>query len=67
MNELPVANEAGSIPFLSLARDRGRRRILDLYPADDATGLIRRTEALRHDALAAYRAGVPMMIAPSPL
>src|SRR6185503_708501 len=44
--------------FLSLARDGGRGRVLDLDPAIDAARFIRRAEPLRHNALTAERAGV---------
>ena len=44
--------------FLGLARHRRRSRILDLDPAVSAARAIRGSQALRHDALAAERAGV---------
>jgi len=43
--------------FLGFARDRGRCRVLDLYPAASAAGVVRRADTLRHNALAAERAG----------
>ena len=47
-----------SIPLSASRGDCGRRRVLDLQPAVGATGAIGRTEALRHDALAAERASL---------
>ena len=44
--------------LLGLARDRRRRRVLDLQPAVDAAGAVGRAEALRQDTIAAERAGV---------
>ena len=44
--------------LLGLARDRGRRRVLDLHPTVGASRAVRRAEALRHDALAAERASL---------
>jgi hypothetical protein len=50
-----------SVPLLlGLARDRRRRRVLDLQPTVCAPGTVRRAQALRYDALTAKRAGVPV-------
>ena len=43
---------------LRLAPDRGRGRVLDLHPTVGAAGSVGRTEPLRHDTLAAERAGL---------
>ena len=48
----------GLVPLLGLTRDRRRRRILDLQPAVGATGAIRGSQPLRHDALTAERASL---------
>ena len=53
--EAPIFN---SLFLLGLARDRRRRRVLDLQPAVDAAGAVGRAEALRQDTIAAERAGV---------
>jgi hypothetical protein len=45
-------------PILRFTFNRWRFRILDLHPMRNSTGAVRRTEPLRHDALAAERAGV---------
>jgi hypothetical protein len=39
--------------LLGLARDCGRRRVLDLHPTVGASRAVRRAEALRHDTLTA--------------
>ena len=44
--------------FLGLARDSGRRWVLDFQPTNGSARAIRRAEALRHDALAAEGAGL---------
>jgi hypothetical protein len=54
-----LSSAAPAVPVLfRLAPDRGRCRVLDLQPVIDPTGAVGRAEALRHDALAAERAGV---------
>jgi hypothetical protein len=54
-----LSSAAPAVPVLfRLAPDRRRCRVLDLQPVIGPTGAVGRAEALRHDALAAERAGV---------